>query len=144
MIEWIEEWVTGNQTLFTWLVLGSIAGLVLSAILLPVVMVRLPRGYFTERHRQKQNARNRRRSILWHVAKNTLGVIFLLAGVAMLVLPGQGLLTIFFGVLLLDFPGKYRLERWVVLRPGILNAINHIRARFGKPPLEAPEQTAEA
>ena len=144
MIEGIEDWVTGHQALLTWLVVGSIAGLVLSAVLLPVVIVRLPRGYFTQRHRRKREARNRRRSVLWHVAKNALGVTCILAGVAMLVLPGQGLLTIFFGILLLDFPGKYRLERWVVLRPGILSAINHVRARFGKPPLEAPDQTVEA
>jgi hypothetical protein len=38
--------------------------------------------------------------------------------------------------MLLDFPGKYRLERAILQRPSILGAINRIRAKFRKEPLE--------
>ena len=57
-------------------------------------------------------------------------------GGAMLVLPGQGLLTILIGLLLLEFPGKRALERRLVARPGIKTFLDRIRARRGKPPLE--------
>lgn len=53
----------------------------------------------------------------------------------MLFTPGPGVLTILIGVMLLNFPGKRRLERKLVERPRVLEAINRLRARFGKAPL---------
>jgi hypothetical protein len=60
-----------------------------------------------------------------------LGIVLSLPGV-----PGQGLLTVLLGLMLLDFPGRRRLEQKLLSRPSIVNAINHLRARFGKEPLE--------
>ena len=54
---------------------------------------------------------------------------------AMLVLPGQGILTIIIGIMFINFPGKYRLERWVVLRGPVLTIINRLRHRAGHAPL---------
>ena len=56
----------------------------------------------------------------------------------MLVVPGQGLLTILIGVMLTDFPGKYALERRLISQPSIFNAINWIRDKAGKEPLKRP------
>ncbi|RME33433.1 MAG: hypothetical protein D6786_07715, partial [Gammaproteobacteria bacterium] len=64
--------------------------------------------------------------------------LFLLAGLIMLFTPGQGLLTMLVGLLLMNYPGKYRLERWLVTRPRVLETLNWIRARTGHPPLAAP------
>jgi len=63
----------------------------------------------------------------------------ILAGIAMLVLPGQGLLSILIGVTLLNFPGKYALERRIVGRPAVSRTLNRIRARARRPPLEIPD-----
>ena len=60
-----------------------------------------------------------------------LGLIMALPGV-----PGQGLLTALIGLTLLSFPGKRRLERRFVRIPALLRAINRLRARFARPPLE--------
>jgi len=54
----------------------------------------------------------------------------------MLVLPGQGLLTILLGVTLVNFPGKYALERRIVSRPSVANTLNRIREAVGRNPLE--------
>ncbi|HYG08570.1 MAG TPA: hypothetical protein VD835_01220, partial [Pyrinomonadaceae bacterium] len=62
------------------------------------------------------------------------GVLMSLPGV-----PGQGVLTILMGVMLLDFPGKRRLELKLVSRPNVLRAINRIRQRFDRPPLQLDE-----
>jgi hypothetical protein len=59
-----------------------------------------------------------------------LGIVLSLPGV-----PGQGLLTILLGIMIMDFPGKDRLEQKLLSRPSIVNAINRLRARFDKPPL---------
>ena len=59
----------------------------------------------------------------------------MLAGIAMLVLPGQGLLTLLVGFLLIDFPGKYRFEKWLVARRWVLQPINWLRLRRHQMPL---------
>jgi hypothetical protein len=68
--------------------------------------------------------------------KNVLGLVLLIAGLAMLVLPGQGVITILIGILFLDFPGKYQLERRLIQQKNIQSAIAWIRKRTGQPPLK--------
>ena len=59
----------------------------------------------------------------------------------MLVLPGQGILTILIGLSLVEFPGKRRLEAKLVGQATVLSTINKMRAKFNKPPLIlAPER----
>ena len=70
--------------------------------------------------------------------KNLLGAALVLIGIAMLVLPGQGALTILAGVFLLEFPGKRRLELRIVRQRPVHLTINWIRARVGRPPLVLP------
>jgi hypothetical protein len=70
--------------------------------------------------------------------RNFVGLILLLLGVAMLVLPGQGLLTILAALSLMDFPGKRRLESRLMLQPRVFAAINRFRMRSGQPRLLSP------
>ena len=60
----------------------------------------------------------------------------LLAGIVMLFVPGQGLITIFAGLILMNYPGKYRLERWIIRRPLLLRTVNALRVKRGADPLE--------
>ena len=73
------------------------------------------------------------------VLKNALGLVLVILGFIMLFTPGQGLLTLLAGSLLMNFPGKYQLERWLVLRPGVLRALNWLRHRGGHASFEAPD-----
>jgi len=126
----VWRWTEEQAALLGWLFVGSIASLVLCALLLPVIVVRLPADYFAS----SREHRPQHRTVLawlWRVVKNVLGLLFLLAGIAMLVLPGQGLLTILIGLLLLEFPGKRELERRLVARPKILALLNRMRRRRG-------------
>ena len=72
------------------------------------------------------------------VGKNIGGLLLVAIGIVLSLpgVPGQGLLTVLLGIMLLDFPGKHRLEQKLLSRPSIVNAINRLRARFDKPPLE--------
>lgn len=76
--------------------------------------------------------------VLATVARNAFGYFLIALGAVLSLpgVPGQGLLTIFMGVMLIDFPGKYRFERWLVSRRVILAAANRFRAKAGRPPLE--------
>ena len=70
--------------------------------------------------------------------KMLVGVWLVLMGILMLVLPGQGILTLLIGISLLDFPGKRGLEKKIVGMPAVHNAINKIRSRAGQPPMVLP------
>ena len=62
-----------------------------------------------------------------------------LAGAAMLVLPGQGIITIIFGLSILDLEIKHRAMRWILTRKKVEEALQRLRSKVGKPPLVMPE-----
>lgn len=130
--------IWGNPTLLWSLGAVSLFSFVASLFLIPFLVVRIPYDYFSENERQpapwaKQHVVIRAMVLL---IKNLLGMIFILLGLAMLVLPGQGLLTLLIGVLLLNFPGKYRFERWLIQKPSVNKAVDWLRQRAGRRPLE--------
>lgn len=134
----VWEWLQNNSALLWWLFVLGIGSLVLTVLLLPVIAVRLDEDYFLASRRERTERTGPGRLLL-RIGKNALGVVFLLAGIAMLVLPGQGLLTMLIGLMMLDFPGKHALERRIVRRPAILGFLNRLRARRGRPPLRVDE-----
>ena len=56
----------------------------------------------------------------------------------MLVLPGQGTVTILIGLALTNFPGKYALEQRIVCQPAVAKTLNRIRQLGGVPPFRMP------
>jgi hypothetical protein len=72
------------------------------------------------------------------ILKNLAGGLLVALGIVMALpgVPGQGLLTALIGFTLLNFPGKADLERRIISRPAVLKAINGLRARFSRVPLE--------
>ena len=130
----VQQWIPVD--VLYGLALASIIGFIGSLIAIPLILVRLPADYFdtrTPRHWMKDHHPVLR--LLGVVVKNVVGVVFVLAGFAMLFLPGQGLLTILIGVSLMDFPRKRELEAKMVGQPTLLGAINAMRHKYGKPPL---------
>ena len=103
------------------------------AIVLRVVLS-LPDDYFD------RGPEVRRPWTLARVARNLAGLLLIAVGVVLSVpgIPGQGLLTVLVGVLLVDFPQRRKLERALLRRPGVLPTLNRLRARFGRAPLRPP------
>ncbi len=123
------------------LALFSLGTFVLSAIGVPWFFAKVPADFLTRRE-QKELGIVERRSLsrlLLRLFKNIFGLILLTAGCLMLVLPGQGLLCILVALFILDFPGKRRVQRALLLRPGVLLLINRLRAKAHEPPLEVPD-----
>lgn len=129
------EWLHSNETLIEWLVVLSIISLVAILIIVPLILTRLPADYFSTQHQTAWSGKYTLLRIPLFVAKNCLAVLFIFAGFFMLVLPGQGILTILVGLILLDFPGKYRVERWVLKQRTVLKTVNWVRKKWGKPVL---------
>ncbi len=119
---------------------ASVALLALAAVGLPWALARIPEDYFlttaAERHRRRSRHPTGRTLIA--VARNALGLLLVLAGVAMLVLPGQGILTLLAGLMLMDIPGKRRVELALLRRPSVGRAVDWLRARAGRGPLRLP------
>lgn len=113
-----------------WLAGLSLVTLVASALSLPWIVAVLPEDYFFE-PRPARPPRPFPLGILLFALRNLLGAILFLAGVAMLFLPGQGLLTIILGVMLMDVPGKRRFELALAYRPKIWKALQWLRAKAG-------------
>jgi len=134
----MTDWITINETTVWWLVVFSAVSFIGTLMVVPVLIVRIPADYFAEKRRHRWEPWAHEHPLIrWSllIAKNVLGYMLIIFGIAMLVLPGQGILTILIGIMFINFPGKYRLERWVVMRPPVLKAINKLRQRAGHAPL---------
>jgi hypothetical protein len=131
------ELIKAHQAAIWWMVGGSTAAFVATLIIVPWLIVRIPPDYFACRNRLRKLWSERHPAVrcVLLMGKNLLGYVMIVAGIAMLVLPGQGLLTMLLGMILVDLPGKYRFERWIVLRPPVFRSINWLRRRAGKAPL---------
>ena len=133
----MEQWFS-NETL-RWVSIGSGICLLLGAIAVPLIVIKLPQNAFANLKGagwlDKQPVAVR---IPLRLVKNILALALVVLGIAMLVLPGQGILAILLGVMLGDFPGKLGLQQWLLGRPKVMNSLNWLRRTFKKPPLERP------
>lgn len=137
----MEQWFS-KETL-RWVSIGSGILLVLGAIAVPWIVSKLPKDAFSNLQRpgwlDRQPAAVR---IPLRLMKNVLALVLIILGVAMLVLPGQGILAILLGVMLGDFPGKLKLQQWLLARPKVMKSLNWLRRKFSKPPLDPPAKLA--
>ena len=140
MIDWLSDvWAT-----VTWeyLLLGVVlflGSLAFSFAAIAVVMVKIPKNYFST-HYKRDFLPGSSFFVRWGavIAKNIFGVFLILLGIALSLpgVPGQGILTILLGLIMLDIPGKRPLEARIIKRPAVLSAINSLRAKYDKEPLE--------
>lgn len=131
------EWLQGNANILWWIAGASALTFLAFLIGIPWLVVQIPPDYFAHERFNRRLWAGRPvilRMVLL-TAKNLLGCLFVVAGTAMLVLPGQGILTLLAGIVLLDFPGKHRLVRWIVAHPQVLRTMNWLRHQAGRPPL---------
>ena len=128
----------------TYLLLGFVLSVIASVggvVVVGIVLVKLPPGYFGD-FAVRQPLPNARPLVRWTVVflKNLFGAALVVLGLIMSVpgIPGPGIITIVFGLMLLDFAEKRRWSRWVMSRPPILRAANSLRRKYGKPPFVMP------
>jgi hypothetical protein len=111
---------------------------VASLVVTPWFLVRMPADYF-KTHKPHLLDRLKASTVphcLLICLKNLTGLLLLVLGIAMLALPGQGVLTLIVAVCLLDFPKKMEIEAKLVSRPKVLRTVNWLRRKAGRPDLE--------
>lgn len=116
-----------------------VGSFLVNLVIVSIILVKLPADHFSK-SRKTEFWSGPRPAIhaVNVIGKNIAGLLLVGLGIVLSLpgIPGQGLLTILLGVMLLDFPGRDRLEQKLLSKPSIVNTINGLRGRFGKPPLE--------
>jgi hypothetical protein len=150
MPEWLRAYVpegwNGWHVAMASVALGVSTALI-SLVVVAIVLARLPADFFVNPEARRPIDRHPVLKVLLCIVRNLFGYFLIVLGVLLSLpgVPGQGVLTILMGVLLIDFPGKHRAERWLLMRRGVLTAVNTLRSRLGRPPLipHVPRSGAE-
>ena len=138
MLPWITEIL--EQTARNAILAGFlfVTTFVTSFAIALTILIRLPADYLCAS--RAEDARHTNGTVgYWarRISRNFLGAVLVVVGIVLSLpsIPGQGLLTVVAGILLLDFPGKLRLLRSLLGCPRLVRSINRLRARFAYPPL---------
>ena len=116
-----------------------VASFLVNLGIVSLILVKLPADHFSKSRKTKfWSGPHPALHAAGVIGKNIGGILLVALGVVLSLpgVPGQGLLTILLGIMLLDFPGRHRLEQKLLSKPSIVNTINSLRGRFGKKPLE--------
>lgn len=140
MTDWLNDlWASltvGRVLLGVGLFLSS---LLISFVAIGIVMVKIPANYFSSHYKQ-DFLPDSSWLVRWGavILKNIFGLFLIVLGILLSLpgVPGQGILTILLGLIMIDIPGKRPLEARIIKRPTVLAAVNNLRGRYNKPPLE--------
>ena len=135
LIENIQNLFGDYYDFFFWLGIVSSVIFLVSLLSIGWLVSLIPSDYFINRKESKFKLNYPVAWIVSAVIKNIFGYILIFGGILMLILPGQGLITIFIGRLLSNYPGKYSIEKRIIASPKILKSINWLRKRSNEPPL---------
>jgi hypothetical protein len=133
----VRELLRFFETHANWLFVLSVSSAVMlagSVLLVPWLVIRAPADVFVRPARVHRGPF----AIAVAVVRNLLGAALFAAGLLMLVLPGQGMLTLVAALCLVDLPRKRALFRRLVARPALWKTLAWIRHRAGKPPFLEP------
>jgi hypothetical protein len=137
------QWLSNLWASITWSQILVGLGLFLLSLgvsfaAIALVMVKIPENYFSS-HYERDFMPGSSWLVRWGavILKNMLGVFLVALGIVLSLpgVPGQGFLTIFLGIIMLDIPGKRPWEAKIIKRPAILSTVNNLRAKYNKPPL---------
>ncbi|MBA3315047.1 MAG: hypothetical protein M3552_12135 [Planctomycetota bacterium] len=146
----IIAWIERHDVLLWWMAIGSAALAVGMLIATPWLVSVIPDDYFATKERPPIVGRSEHPVLRWllRLGKNLLGFVLIIVGMlfSLPLIPGQGMIMALAGLMLLEFPGKRRMEMWIIRWGPLLRAINWFRATRGRPPLIvwSPESEARA
>ncbi len=130
------------KTLFAVLAGLSIVTFTLSVIGFPWLVARLPEDCFQHPDKKKDSSDPGKTSHIFIVVlKNILGLFFFGAGIIMLFLPGQGIISILIG--LGHFPYKQHILYKTTRPKTIQGSLDWLRKKTGKHPFDWEDTTKD-
>ena len=132
------QWFSDHPEVLIGMGVSSIFIFLISILGISWFVAQIPEDYFLQSKRQTSKWQKQKPILRFVIVlgKNLIGLSLIIGGLLMLLLPGQGLLTIVTGLLLVNYPGKYKLEQKLVSVPSVYKALNWIRFRAKKRPLQ--------
>ena len=130
------EFLSDYKIYLVWLGTLSFIIFIFSLLTIKWLVALIPSNYFMEKNNSEFRSNY---PIFWLVSiiiKNLVGYTLIVGGILMLVLPGQGLFTIFVGLMLSNYPGKFYIERKFIAIPSVLRAINWLRKKSNTPSIK--------
>ena len=106
----------------------------LSILFIPWFIGKLPVDYFLNVQKSSFSSNFSAIKAPLLVLRSLLGIVLVIAGVLMLFLPGQGILTILIGLLCMSFPGKQRLINYLLGKKSLKTCLNWTRRKMSRPP----------
>jgi hypothetical protein len=85
MVSWFSDLLHSYSGLIITMSTVSLVTFAGTLLVLPILLIQIPEEYFLESHRKKDSSR--KINILFYLAKNLLGILFLLMGFIMLFIP---------------------------------------------------------
>lgn len=135
MIDFIKNLLIEYEDIM--IMLGIISALIfiVSLLMMPWLLGKVPVDYFAPNKPHKIEIKNAWQLILL-IIKNLFGFTLLLAGIIMLITPGQGIVSILLGLFLMEFPGRRTLEFKLINNETTFKTLNWLRSKTNKPPFE--------
>jgi hypothetical protein len=128
----MSDFIHAHQAL-CWTIAASTALALIAGGIALAILIRLPADYFTKPRPPGRGP--------WRIVRSVGGWLLILVGLAMLALPGPGTMVLLLGIMSADFPGKHRVQQWILSRGPVLKSANWLRAKFHQPPLKAPSKS---
>ena len=139
-LNFMTEWLASYSSILIGIGGLSILILIVSIIGLGWFISQIPEDYFIHEKRQADNwdKYSSETRVVIIIVKNVIGIVMLISGFLLLILPGQGILTMIIGVLLIDYPGKFKLEQKIISITSVFRGINWFRAKSKQSYLQHP------
>lgn len=144
------DWAVQHRISLYWMGGATLLFFIVMMIVTPILIVHMPADFLEKNGgggaggKGGSSGGGGGKGGAWKIGRNILGWLLIAAGIAMLALPGPGVLVLIIGVTLADFPGKQKALRWLMSRKSILKPANRLRERYGKPPLQVPDANEPA
>ena len=135
LLELIIDHVDEYKSVIFWLSLLSFLIFIFSLVSIKWLVALIPIDYFVYKKNSKFKTKYPFTWLISMIIKNIIGYLLIFGGILMLVLPGQGLFTIFIGLMMSNYPGKYYIEKKIIAIPSILKTINWLRKQSNKEPI---------
>jgi len=135
MLDFITQATANYHQYFVWVGIVSFVVFVASLLLTPILLGKIPQDYFVHTNQHKVEI-NHLGHLIIVVIRSLVGFVLLIAGIIMLVTPGQGIISILLGLFLMEFPGKRKLELKLINHEPTFKALNWLRGKANKDPFE--------
>ena len=135
ILEQINDLIDNYMSIIFWLGLLSFLIFIFSLVTIKWLVALIPSDYFVSKKDTKFKSEYPFIWLISMIIKNIIGYVLIIGGILMLLLPGQGLFTIFIGLMMSNYPGKYYIEKKFIAIPSILKTINWLRKQSNKEPI---------